>query len=215
MQSGPTSTGLKRNLKKIARILRVKPLYQQERSAVFGERWAAIEKQLGPNDRSLLDVGCNMGNFTAKAASRGMFAIGVDPMEEAISRAKSLHARMKGCCFAWLDINTDTVKTLPHCDVALCLSVHHYWSRAHGEDGAWQIIAEILNRSGKLLFEPASSYVRYGTERPDFIENDEVSIDHYVRRRFAAIAPACKVTRLISTASINLETFRSMYLVER
>jgi SAM-dependent methyltransferase len=215
LQSGPTSKGLKRNLKKFARIMRVKPLYQQERAAVFEERWAAIEKQLGPGDRSLLDVGCNMGNFTAAAARRGMLAIGVDPMEEAISRAKSLHSRVKGCGFMWLDINTETVETLPRCDVALCLSVHHYWSRAHGEDGAWQIISELLNRSGKLFFEPASSYVRYGAERPAFLENDEASIDRYVHTRFEAMGHARKVTRLISTSSINLETFRSMYLVEK
>lgn len=215
LQSGPTSKGFKRKLKKFARIIRVKPLYQQERAEVFNERWAAIEQHLGTHDRSLLDIGCNMGSFTAAAARRGMFAIGIDPMEEAISRAKSLHSRNKGCGFMWLDINTETVNSLPRCDVALCLSVHHYWSRAHGETGAWQIISEIFNRSGKLFFEPASSYVRYGTERPAFVENDEASIDHYVHSHFEAMGPVRKVTRLISTASINLETFRLMYLIEK
>ena len=215
LQSGPTAKGIRRNLKKFARIIRVKPLYQQERAKVFEERWAAIEEQLGTGDRSLLDIGCNMGSFTAAAARRGMFAIGVDPMEEAISRARSLHSRIKGCGFVWQDINIETVNNLPRCDVALCLSVHHYWSRAHGESGAWQIISEILKRSGKLFFEPASSYVRYGAERPGFVENDEVSIDHYVHKNFATIGAARKVTRLISTASINLEKSRSMYLIEK
>ena len=215
MQSGPTSKGIRRNLKKFARIIRIKPLYQQERAKVFEERWTAIEGHLGTNDRSLLDIGCNMGSFTAAAAQRGMLAIGIDPMEEAISRAKSLHSHIKGCGFVWLDINTESVNTLPRCDVALCLSVHHYWSRAHGEAGAWQIISEILNKSGKLFFEPASSYVRYGTERPAFAENDKDSIDSYVHKRFAAIGSVRNVTRLASTASINLEKFRSMYLIEK
>jgi SAM-dependent methyltransferase len=215
VQSGPTSKGLKRNLKKIARILRVKPLYQQERAAAFAERWAAIEAELDPADRSLLDIGCNMGSFTAKAAARGMLAVGVDPMEEAVARARSLHSRVKGCGFVWLDIDPRTVKSLPRCDVALCLSVHHYWSRAHGEDGAWQIVGEILARCGKLFFEPASSHARYGAERPGFVENDEASIDRYVHGRFAAIASGHRVKRLVATASIHRERFRAMYLVSR
>jgi hypothetical protein len=156
-----------------------------------------------------------MGSFTAAAARRGMLAIGLDPMEEAVSRARGLHARVKNCGFVWIDINPETVKTLPHSDVSLCLSVHHYWSRAHGEDGAWSIILEILSRTNKLFFEPASSHVRYGTEVPDFIENDMASIDSYVMRRFASIAPRHKVRRLVSTESVNLESFRTMYLVQK
>lgn len=215
MQSGPTSKGLKRKLKKLARILRLKPLYQQERAGVFEDRWAAIERCLNTKDRTLLDVGCNMGRFTAKAASRGMFAVGIDPMEEAIARANSAHAHVKGCGFVWLDINLDTVELLPTCDVSLCLSVHHYWSRAHGEDGAWKIIGCLLDKSGKMFFEPASSYVRYGSERPAFIENDEASIDSYVQDRAQAVRPGCKVTKLVSTPSINLENFRVMYLITK
>lgn len=214
-QSGPTSTGLRRNLKKLARRLRIKPLYQEERAAVFGDRWEAVRKRLGAEDRSLIDIGCNMGRFTAAAAKSGMVAIGFDPMEEAISRARRLHAAIPGCGFVWMDINPGTVTRIPRADVILCLSVHHYWSRLHGEDGAWQIIAELFDRCGKLFFEPASSHGRYGQDVPDFIENDADSIDAYVRRRFAAMAPDSVVTLASTTASINKEQFRAMYFITR
>lgn len=214
-QSGPTSKGLKRNLKKIARILRVKPLYQQERAPVFAERWAAMEAHFEPGDRSLLDIGCNMGAFTAAAARRGMLAIGFDPMEEAIARARSLHGKVPGCGFVFFDITTQSVRQLPSADVILCLSVHHYWNRAHGEQGAWDIIRELTNRSRRLFFEPASSHARYGAETPDFIENDQASIDAYVRRGFARETPGRAVALVKSTASINTESFRSMYVIAK
>lgn len=212
-QYGPTSTGLRRSLKKIARVLRVKPLYQQERQGVFEERWNSIEHELDAGDSSLLDIGCNMGAFTAMAARRGMFAIGVDPMEEAIARARREHRKLPGCGFAYMDVNLETVKRLPRADAILALSVHHYWNRAHGEAGAWAIIGELLNRSRKLFFEPASSHARYGEDTPDFAENNEESIDSYVYRGFGRIAPRHSVRRISTTASINKEQFRSMYLV--
>jgi SAM-dependent methyltransferase len=212
-QYGPTSKGFKRNLKKIARILRVKPLYQQERQGVFEQRWSSIAQELDASDASLLDIGCNMGAFTAMAAQRGLFAIGVDPMEEAIARARRTHRKISGCGFAYMDVNLETVQRLPKADVILALSVHHYWNRAHGEAGAWTIIAELLKRSGKLFFEPASSHARYGEDTPDFIENNVDSIDAYVTKGFARIAPRHIVRRISTTDSINTEQFRSMYLV--
>ncbi len=214
-QSGPTSRGIKRNLKKIARVLRLKPLYQQERAAVFEDRWAAIAASLGPRDRFLVDVGCNMGSFTAAAAKQGLFAIGIDPMEEAIARARRLHGKTPGCGFVFLDVNLDTVRKIPPADVILCLSVHHYWNRAHGEDGAWKIIGELADRSQKLFFEPASSHRRYGSDVPPFTENDEESIAAYVRAGFARVAPRHVVTHVKTTSSINAENFRSMFLVTR
>jgi SAM-dependent methyltransferase len=212
-QSGPTSKGLKRNLKKFARVLRLKPLYQEERASVFKDRWAAIASCLDEGDASFIDIGCNMGHFTAAAARHGLFAIGVDPMEEAISRARRLHRKVPGCGFVFLDVNLETVRLIPSVDVMLCLSVHHYWNRAHGEEGAWQIIGDLARRSRKFFFEPASSHGRYGADVPPFRENDEESIAAYVRNGFARVAPGRKVAHVKTTSSINTESFRSMFLV--
>jgi SAM-dependent methyltransferase len=212
-QSGPTSKGLKRNLKKIARVMRLKPLYQQERGAVFEERWAAIADCLDEGDATLVDIGCNMGHFTVAAARRGLFAIGIDPMEEAISRARRQHRKVPGCGFVYLDINLETVGRVPSADVMLCLSVHHYWNRAHGEAGAWKIIGELARRSRKFFFEPATSHGRYGPDVPPFREHDEAAVAEYVKEGFARVAPGRKVTHVRTTTSINTENFRSMFLL--
>ena len=78
---------MKRKIKKAARIARIKPFYQEQRSSAFADRWAIIEPELSADDRSVLDIGCNIGQFTAKCADRGMFAIGIDAFEEVVARA--------------------------------------------------------------------------------------------------------------------------------
>lgn len=214
-QSGPTSTGLRRNVKKLVRTLRLKPFYQEERRAVFEERWAAIEARLSPGDSSFIDIGCNIGDFTASAASRGMFAIGIDAMEEAILFARKRHAKLPRCAFVLMDVTAAEVAKLPQVDVMLCLSVHHYWSRAVGEAGAWDMIGALAAKSRSFFFEPATSYERYGAEVPDFKEHDQDSLDRYVMGNFARVAPGHSVTHVNSTKSINKEDFRPMYLISK
>jgi SAM-dependent methyltransferase len=204
---------LLRKLKKTARILRLKPFYQEQRGSVFAERWAMLSAHLTADDHSLIDIGCNIGQFTAAAAQRGMFAIGIDAFEEVVARARSLHRNVQNLSFAWSEFGPDTVRLLPPVDVIFCLSVHHYWSRSHGEQAAWDMIGALAAKSGKLFFEPASSHRRYGESRPDFAENDAVSIDDYVRRGFARVAPRKKVVSLGATASIRNEAFRTLYLI--
>lgn len=140
-----------RRFKKIARILRLKHYYQERRAGTFAQRWAMIEQRLGPSDRSLLDIGCNIGQFTAKAAERGMFALGVEAQEEILAQARRLHAHEAHIAFGLLDITPASVASLPAADVTLALSVHHYWTRAFGDAASWQIIATLLQKSGKLF----------------------------------------------------------------
>lgn len=204
---------LLRTLKKTARILRLKPYYQEQRSGVFDERWTLLSSRLSQNDRSLIDVGCNIGQFTAAAAARGMFAIGIDAFEEVAARARHVHRNVQNLGFVWSEFGPESVKLLPSVDVILCLSVHHYWSRVHGEEVSWQMIGELAKRAGKLFFEPASSHRRFGNVVPDFKENDEASIDSYVTRHFARVAPGRSLERLGSTASIRNEDFRTLYLL--
>jgi len=173
-----------------------------------------LEARLAPSDRSLLDIGCNIGQFTAQAAARGMFAIGIDVFEEVVAGAVKVNRLQPGAVFGRLELNPDNVATLPRTDVTLCMSVHHYWSREHGEAASWKMIGAILAKTGKLFFEPASSHVRYGDHLPDFKNNDEESIDAYVRRNFAALSDGrAKVERLGATASIRQESVRVLYLV--
>ncbi len=203
-----------RRIKRFARILRLKPHYQEQRASAFAERWALIEQGLRAEDCTLLDIGCNIGQFTASAAARGMFAIGIDAQDEIVARARRLHAQKPGVAFAWLDINPESVNFLPSADVTLCLSVHHYWTRLHGDAVSWQMIAALLARTRTLYFEPASAHVRYGANRPEFADNEPASINAYVMRNFTKILPPGRaVERIGVTPSIKTESFRLLYRV--
>lgn len=205
---------MKRKIKKAARIVRIKPFYQEQRGSAFDERWALIEPELSADDRSVLDIGCNIGQFTAKCADRGMFAIGIDAFEEVVARAVKVNRQRKNIAFGWCPLDPDIVDALPLSDVTFCMSVHHYWSREHGEETSWEMIRKISAKTHKLFFEPASSYVRYGDHQPEFLENDGPSIDEYVERNFKRIRPeGCTVKKLGVTASIRQEAFRQLYLV--
>ncbi|MGE0004593.1 MAG: class I SAM-dependent methyltransferase [Parvibaculaceae bacterium] len=207
------SNKLYRKYKKAARILRLKPYYQEQRGSAFAERLQMISSRLADDDASLIDIGCNIGQFTAAMARRGLFAIGIDAQEEAVDHARRLYRDVPNLGFVWSEFGLDTARRLPSADVIFCLSVHHYWTREHGEDISWKVIAELAGRSRKLFFEPASSHRRYGKVTPEFTENDEASIEQYVRRNFARAAPGKTVERLGSTASIRNEAFRTLYLV--
>ena len=206
--------GLKRKIKKAARIVRIKPFYQEQRAAVFEERWKLIEPVLSPADRSVLDIGCNLGQFTAKCADLGMFAVGIDAFEEVVARAVKVNRQRSNVAFGWCALNPDIVDALPRTDVTLCMSVHHYWSREYGEAASWEMIRQIAEKSNKLFFEPASSYARYGDHQPEFLENDQQSIDEYVEANFDRISNGkLKIEKLGTTASIRHESFRQLYLV--
>jgi SAM-dependent methyltransferase len=207
------SNKLHRKYKKVARILRLKPYYQEQRGAAFAERLELISTHIADNDTSLIDVGCNIGQFTAAMASKGLFAIGIDAQEEAVAHARRLHRNVPNLGFVWSEFGLSTAQRLPAVDIIFCLSVHHYWTREHDEEHSWKVIAELARKCRKLFFEPASSHRRYGKIKPEFTENDEASIEAYVRRNFAHAAPDKIVERLGSTASIRHESFRTLYLV--
>jgi SAM-dependent methyltransferase len=205
---------LKRKIKKTARIARIKKYYQEQRADVFEQRWALIEPELSDSDRSLLDIGCNIGQFTARSAERGMFALGIDAFEEVVARAVKVNRNRHNIAFGWCPLGPDIVDALPRTDVTFCMSVHHYWSREHGEEASWRMIDTIVQKTGKLFFEPASSYARYGDHQPEFLENDGPSIDEYVERNFARLPSGpYGVKKLGVTASIRQEKFRQLYLV--
>jgi SAM-dependent methyltransferase len=214
MSTRPAVKRLTRGLKKLARRTRLFPYYQEQRSESADSRWRLIEARLEETDRNLLDIGCNVGMFTARAAERGMIALGFDPLEEAVAHAQGRWRDRRGLAFMWLEASPDDIARLPAFDVTLCLSVHHYWYRAHGEEGAWAMIGEMAAKSGKFFFEPASAHRRYGEAKPRFVENDEASIRDYVARNFDKLFGTTKrVECLGQTPSLHEEPFRLMFLI--
>ena len=203
-----------RQIKRTARILRLKPFYQEQRSEAADHRWNLIVEHLRSSDRTLLDIGCNIGELAARCAARGIFTMGIDALDEVIAHAVRRHKGKENLLFGIYSLDPSSVRRLPHADVMLCLSVHHYWHRSYGEAACWEMVAEILGKTPRLFFEPASSHIRYGATPPAFSNMDESSIDEYVFDNFTRLVKDNrKIEKLGRTPSIRQESFRTMYLI--
>jgi len=208
---------VKRVGKQAKRTLGLARPYQIKRSGGADERWELIRPQLSDSDRSVLDVGSNIGSMTMLAAAGGRFALGVEP-EARLVRASWRQARgVSSIGFVRMRIDPQSVLTLPEFDVVLCLSVHHYWVRIFGEDPAWQIVGELLRRARKkLFFEPASVKRKFGSKHLDFEDLDREAIVEYNTKHLeAAAGPDQSIRVLGETPCRPREPFRMMFLIDR
>lgn len=129
-----------------------KPQYQ-DRRIDNEQRWERIETHIQPEHDSMLDIGCAEGFFCARAAERGLQAIGIDSDEESIRTARN--TRSDGTVeFRAEEITPETIGGLPESDVILFLTVHHHWARAFGFESAAAMIRTLCTKSELLVYEP-------------------------------------------------------------
>jgi hypothetical protein len=145
-------------------------------------RWAAIAIQLnvrerdgvGPEGKTLLDLGCHTGDITAMARVDGLDVVGVDRGDwphvgfDSVTAARALWGDM-GCQFESRDI-----LKLPDAafarDVVLLLSSWAYIVRDYGKDNGIELLARIVGRCGVLFFEP---HLCGDGPGPDFLKSED------------------------------------------
>lgn len=207
----------KRVRKRVRRFLRLDPPYQAKRVAGTDRRWDLISERLGPDDRSLLDIGCNLGVLTRRAAEANLFAVGIEPDKRFLRRAQRRNQDVPNLAFALGYLTPEVVKNLPTFDVILCLSVHHSLARAYGLDAAWEIVGQLMARSRRhFFFEPASIRHKYRLAAPDIVDNDRESISNYNIERLRALASPEQVVEYVGeSACLGNEPFRHLFHVGR
>jgi SAM-dependent methyltransferase len=211
---------LKRVKKEIQILLGLKKPrlpYQAKRTEGTDKRWDMIVTNLSSADRNLLDLGCNVGVLTRRAADAGLLALGVDVDASLIQKAKSRHRRIPNLSFMCLELNPENIKDLPGFDVTLCLSVHHYWARHYGLEKSWEMMSTLVAKTQrKLFFEPASIRKKYWNNAPDIFDLDRESIINYNMARLNALATNGEnVRHLGETPCLGRESFRLLFIVER
>jgi ubiquinone/menaquinone biosynthesis C-methylase UbiE len=195
-----------------------KPLYQAKRSLGTEQRWEMINAQLDDGDRSLLDIGCNLGRMTRCAADKGLFAVGIDPLSRAIASARESNRDAAHLAFMRSEITPQTVTKIPSFDVVLCLSVYHYWMALYGEATAWSMVGGLVERSKrKFFFEPASLLKKYGAHPPADVADlhREGLVDYHLTRLREAGGANSTVLHLGETACLGREPFRLLFLLTR
>lgn len=161
------SERLKRGAEEYLRVntpLLEKPRYQ-DRRIDNEQRWERIESHIESEHDSVLDIGCAEGFFCARAAERGLRAIGIDSDEKSIRTARE--RRSDGdVSFRAAEITPETVADLPAFDIVLFLTVHHHWVSAFGFESAAAMIRTLCAKSELLVYEPPGD--RYlGSETND------------------------------------------------
>src|SRR5688500_919404 len=172
--------GLPEVVRRIRARRRREPEYQDKLRASFEARWRIIREAIPAGSASLLDVGSNLGAFTAQAAKEGFWTVGIEKSESLIRRARRSYAGVSRCAYMRAEIDFEMCSSIPEFDVVLLLSVHHHWHHAFGPEIAAQMLARIVSRSKNVtFFEGASRDTRFESNFPDFVDNDETSITGY------------------------------------
>lgn len=211
--SGDDSVKRNIKLKRLPKFFGMTRFYQHNRPAGTEARWKLIDTNLAEGDRSLLDIGCNLGEFTARAAARGMFAVGADVDDAAVLEAVRRNRGQPNLAFGSWSFAPENVRAIPPFDVILCLSVHHYWYRAHGERASWEMVRDLARRGGKLFFEPSVRLKKYGRTPPQgFVEGDSAHLEGMIRDEITG--PLGKTLAFLGeTEAPGEERFRPLFLI--
>lgn len=181
-------------------------------------KWPLIEKELTGPPGSLLDIGCNEGFFTRKAAEKGWCAWGIDrlanPVEYAANRARE--QGLPTVFFAHGLMTPEAACGLPTFDVILLVSTFHEIFNACGEARAYQLFDDLLKACRrKLIFEPASTNDRYSREKPVLArDNDRDAVETWVRA-LVSRSPGWRTRYVGETRYTNAEPHRFMFVIER
>ncbi|MFA5100766.1 MAG: DUF1698 domain-containing protein [Candidatus Omnitrophota bacterium] len=119
------------------------------------DRWTVIGPMLGNDNGSVLDIGCNLGFFSFKAAESGRLAIGVDHNHFNIHfcRAISYVNRVDGSVFVNKNLDLDTLRNLPKFDVIFNFSVFHHWVKSYNSETAQDMMRVLAKKCDRMFFE--------------------------------------------------------------
>ena len=151
---------------------------------------------------SLLDIGSNLGDFTALSAASGLWSVGIERTEALVHESRRRHRNVQNCHFICSELDPPTAKKLPRFDVLLLLSVYHRWHAGYGPERAVQMLKDLTAATGRLvIFEGPSRTSRYKTDKPDFTSNDETSVTEYYSAFLKThLGPMSSAIRLLGKA---------------
>ncbi len=193
--------------------------YQEKLHASFEERWKLVHSAFPSDCGAVLDIGSNLGAFTARAAQEGHITLGIEREKYLIHRARAANKGVKGCAFMEANIDLATCERLPTFDVILLLSVHHHWHHAFGAAVAADMLRSVVLKARKLVvFEGPSRSSRYESDIPDFRDNAEEELlayyDKYLEKTVGDLTT--EIRRIGKAGCVGQrEPFRWIYALVR
>lgn len=205
----------------IAKLYRGKFLglsHQRKHIERTQQKWRLIAGELTGPPGSLLDIGCNEGYFTLRAAEMGWCAWGVEPLTMAANyaRQRAVDAGLGNALFFNGPLTPEATHALPTFDVILFLSSFHDLHKKFGSTQANAVFGNLLAACRrKILLEPASTSSRFSKDAPVFArDNDRDAIQEWIHT-LVADAPEWTVRYIGATPYGELEPFRFLFSIER
>jgi hypothetical protein len=125
------------------------------RGAGSESRWEAMLPVIREQHvASAVDVGAAEGYFAIQLGRSRIPAIAIerDPPAYRTALYAIRRSRVEDVGMLALKLRPENVVSVPASDCTLCLSVWHHFVRAHGLDGATEMLGTIWERTGKVLF---------------------------------------------------------------
>jgi hypothetical protein len=199
--------------------LRTREAYQTKVAFHMSSRWEMISAAIPEGSQSLLDIGSNLGEFTAAAATKGLWSLGIERGERLIKEARKRHAKLPDCHFINAELSPQNIGKLPHFHVTLFLGVYHHWHAAYGRETAVTMLRQLTANTRKLLvFEGPSRTARFKVDQPDFVSNDEASVTEFYAQFLKTHLGdlSSRITLLGKAPNVGeREPYRWAYAIER
>ncbi len=104
---------------------------------------------------SCLDIGCQAGFFSFTMSSDSMWVTGIDRDPVILRKANLLKKKfnIKNVDFKELEINEETLSSMPNFDNVLYLSIHHHMIKVYGYKRASEILKIIASKTSRMFFD--------------------------------------------------------------
>lgn len=172
----------------------------QEKRGNTAERWALFKDHL-PAKGSVLDVGCDEGQFTELCARQGMFSLGVERASTVHLASKAYVSEGLKICFMQADVDESFFSTIPAFDCILFLSVHHHFWRHGGRPLAESIFRLAAKKTATMIYEAPIRTSRYKPKGstmdiPDFVDLNPTSAAEWYQNWLSSVVPGVAIKLL-------------------
>ena len=130
----------------------------RQTTRVCQDRWSSIQPHLG-SGQSVLDVGCNIGYFSFKAAEAGNVAFGLDFDILYIATCRIIRESTgeTGAQFLRQRIDLEYIERMPRFDAVFNFSVFHHWVKLYGEQHSRDMMRGLADKCRVMFFETGQS----------------------------------------------------------
>lgn len=164
------------------------PTYQSDRID-NNQRWEMMARQINSNAENALDIGCNRGAITRRAANRGLFSLGVDRQKTIVNAARR-RTDSPHCHFIQQELKPKDIERFPQFDVAFLLAVYYHWVKEYGEKEGEQMLRDLCAQTEQLFLETPNDLSYIQSENLEQTDNPQSALHSY----FETVIPDKSVT---------------------